>query len=190
MDLPQVRIEAAAGVLEAYRDGEMRVTVDMGPPRLGWREIPLAWEMDTREVALKFDPELGAPGCVSMGNPHAVFFVETLDQALVDRAGPLIERHWLFPQRVNVGFAQIQGRNRIRLKVWERGVGPTQACGTGACAALVAASRRGLVERRAVVELDGGELFIDWSETDDRVRMTGPVSVDDVGFLPELEMLT
>ncbi len=182
--LDSVRIETSAGILEAFAAGEGRVTIDMGPPGLGWRDIPLAWEMDTREVALQISPRLRAPGCVSMGNPHVVFFVPDIAAAPVNTAGPQIERHWLFPERANVGFAQVLGDDRIRLKVWERGVGQTAACGTGACAALVAAHRRGLAGREATLEMDGGELHIHWRASDDHVLMTGPVAVEFSGVLP------
>jgi diaminopimelate epimerase len=186
-DLDCVRIETSAGVLEARRAGETRVTIDMGPPGLDWRRIPLAWEMDTREIPLRINPRLGAPGCVSIGNPHVVFFVADVAAAPVNEAGPAIETHWLFPERANVGFAQVIDPGRIRLKVWERGVGQTAACGTGACAALVAAHRRGLCDRAATLEMDGGELFIEWREEDDHILMTGPVAVEFAGLLPDLE---
>jgi len=182
-----VRIETRAGVLEARRAGERRVTIDMGKPGLGWKDIPLAWEMDTREVYLQINPKLRAPGCVSIGNPHVVFFVRDIEVAPVREAGPRIEHHWLFPERANVGFAQIVDEGHIRLKVWERGVGQTVACGTGACAALVAAHRRGLCERAAVVEMDGGSVFIDWRADDDHVLMTGDVKLDYTGYLPARE---
>ncbi len=120
-----------------------------------------------------------------MGNPHVVFFVPDAEAAPVREVGPMIEHHLLFPQRANVGFAQIKGRDRIRLKVWERGAGLTKACGTGACAALVAAARRGLTDRKATVELDGGELTIEWREADGHVLMTGPVAVEFTGKLSE-----
>ena len=190
LDLDEVRISTAAGVLAARRDGAWRVTVDMGEPRLGWREIPLAQNMDTREIRLIFEDTLGAPGCVSMGNPHVTFFVADAEQTPAQTLGPPIESHWLFPERVNVGFAQIERRDRIRLRVWERGSGLTLACGTGACAAVVAAHRRGLCDRRATVETDGGELWIDWNDGDNHVLMTGPVRVEFTGYLPPLETLT
>ena len=121
----------------------------MGRPRLDWRDIPLAEEMDTRGIELQVGPidapHLHTPGAVSMGNPHVVFFVNDAEAAPVREAGSLIEHHPLFPEGVNVGFAEPRGRDRIRLRVWERGAGLTKACGTGACAALVAAHRRGLV---------------------------------------------
>src|SRR5207302_6834684 len=116
------------------------------------------------------------PGCVSMGNPHVVFFVPDAEAAPVAQVGPMIEHHLLFPERTNVGFAQIKAPDRIRLRVWERGAGLTKACGTGACAALVAAHRRGLTGRAATLELDGGELQVEWRASDDHVLMTGPVA--------------
>jgi diaminopimelate epimerase len=182
----QAVIETKAGTLYASRAGERLVSVDMGKPGLDWRDIPLASEQDTRalDVTLYDDPALAAaPGCVSMGNPHVVFFVADLDAAPVKTAGPAVERHPLFPQAVNAGFAQIVDRGRIRLKVWERGAGLTQACGTGACAALVAAARRDLTDRSAVIVTDGGELLIEWRD-DDHVIMTGPAAVDFAGELP------
>jgi diaminopimelate epimerase len=181
-------IETRSGLLRATRAGERQVSVDMGEPRLRWDEIPLAEEMDTRGIELQVGPidapHLHTPGCVSMGNPHVVFFVPDAEAAPVREVGPLIEHHPLFPEGVNVGFAEIRARDRIRLKVWERGAGLTKACGTGACAALVAAARRGLVDRKATLELDGGELVIEWREADGHVIMTGPAEVDFTGTLP------
>jgi diaminopimelate epimerase len=179
-------IETKAGRLYAERAGERLVSVDMGPPGLDWREIPLASEHDTRalDVALYNHPALTSPpGCVSMGNPHVVFFVADLEAAPVREAGPVIERHALFPEHVNVGFAQVIDRHRIKLRVWERGAGLTKACGTGACAALVAAARRDLTDRTATLELDGGELLVEW-RADNHVIMTGPAAVDFAGELP------
>ena len=175
--------------LLATAAGDNRVSVDMGEPRLRWNEIPLAEDMDTRNIELQIgpidSPRLHTPGAVSMGNPHVVFFVhETPDDAAVAGDGSLIEHHPLFPQAVNVGFAHILAPDRIRLRVWERGAGLTLACGTGACAALVAASRRGLTGRSATLILDGGELEIAWRE-DNHVIMTGAVAVDGAGVLPE-----
>ena len=181
-------IETKAGLIHATRAGPHRVTVDMGAPRLDWKDIPLAEEMDTVGIELQVGPIdaplLHTPGCVSMGNPHVVFFVEDAETAPVRQVGPMIEHHLLFPEGVNVGFAEIQARDRIRLKVWERGAGLTKACGTGACAALVAAARRGLTDRKATLVLDGGELTIEWRESDGHVLMTGPVAVEFSGVLP------
>jgi len=178
-------IETRAGRLVARRAGERLVSVDMGEPRLDWREIPLAEAQDTRALAVRLydHPALAAaPGCVSMGNPHVTFFVDDLAAAPVTEAGPVVERHPLFPEHVNVGFARVEARDRIRLRVWERGAGLTQACGTGACAALVAAARSDLADRAATLALDGGELFVEWRD-DGHVIMTGPAVVDFAGEL-------
>ena len=179
-------IETKAGRLVATRAGDRLVSVDMGEPGLEWQQIPLAEAHDTAalDVILYHHADLMAPpGCVSMGNPHVVFFVPDVDAVPIAKIGPVIEKHPLFPQHVNVGFAQIVERDYIRLRVWERGAGLTKACGTGACAALVAASRRDLVGRYATIELDGGELHIEWRE-DGHVVMTGPAAVDFMGELP------
>lgn len=182
-------IETKAGLVEARRAGPNAVAVDMGEPGLDWTQIPLAEAMDTDRVELQVGPIdaplLHTPGCVSMGNPHVVFFVDDAEAAPVREVGPMIERHPLFPQGVNVGFAEVQASDRIRLRVWERGAGLTKACGTGACAALVAACRRGLTGREATVVVDGGELRIAWRESDGHVLMTGPVEVEFSGVLPE-----
>lgn len=163
------------------------VTVDMGRPWLAWDEIPLAEEMDTRGIELQVGPIdaplVHTPGAVSMGNPHVVFFTDRLDDAFVRGTGSLIERHPLFPEGVNVGFAQVLAPDHIRLRVWERGAGLTRACGTGACAALVACARRGLTGRSAAVDVDGGRLLIDWDEATDHVFMTGPVELERTGSL-------
>ena len=165
------------------------VRVDMGVPGTDWTQVPLAEEMDTRGIELQLGPIdaplLHTPGAVSMGNPHVVFFTDRLDDAVVRGSGSLIEHHPLFPEGVNVGFAHVLARDHIRLRVWERGAGLTRACGTGACAALVAAVRRGLTDRRARLELDGGDLQIDWDETSGHVFMTGPIEIDGTGTLPD-----
>jgi diaminopimelate epimerase len=184
----RVTIDTAGGPTVAMRAGDLRITVDMGAPRLDWTQIPLAEEMDTRGIELQIGPidapVLHTPGAVSMGNPHVVFFVDhTPDDAFVRGSGSLIEHHPLFPEAVNVGFAHVEARDRIRFRVWERGAGLTKACGTGACAALVATARRGLTDRRATVVMDGGEVVIDWDEATDHVFMTGPVEVERTGGL-------
>ncbi len=184
----EARFETLAGPLHALAAGDRRVTVDMGPPGLDWRDIPLAEEMDTKNIELAVGPPtapiLHTPGCVSIGNPHVVFFTSRLDDATVAGVGPMIERHPLFPEGVNVGFCEVRDSGRLRLRVWERGAGLTKACGTGACAALVAAHRRGLCGREAEVELDGGALHIGWREGDGHVLMTGDVAVEYTGMLP------
>ncbi|WP_363349643.1 diaminopimelate epimerase [Methylocystis echinoides] len=168
-----------AGRIETRREAETLFTVDMGEPRLDWREIPLARQADTRAVAL--DPPVeGAPAhfsAVSMGNPHAVFFVPDARAVALETLGGKLERHPLFPERANISFAQILARDDILLRVWERGTGATQACGSAACATLVAAVRAGLSERRARLRLPGGDLTIDW-RTDNHVLMTGPVEFE------------
>ncbi len=181
------RIATDAGVLEARRAAGGLVTVDMGVPALRGRAIPLAREMDTRELDLEAAPGLAAPGAVSMGNPHVVFFVDDAEGADAARLGPIVEHDPLFPEGVNVGFAQIVAADRIRLKVWERGAGLTRACGTGACAAVVAAHRRHLADRHVTVEMDGGSLDIEWRRDDRHVLMTGPVAVEFTGRLPDGE---
>lgn len=176
----RIRIRVVQGLLDCAVNADGSVSVDMGAPRLDWQEIPLAERMDTRRLDIKVGPidapVLHTPAAVSMGNPHCVFFVEDVTAHAIDRIGPMIEHHPLFPERTNVEFAQILSRTHIRLRVWERGVGITMACGTGACATLVAAQRRGLVERRATITLDGGDLEIEWREADSHVIMTGPAS--------------
>ncbi len=183
----RVVIDTAAGPTVAMRAADGQVAVDMGPPRLAWDEIPLAEEMDTRGIELQVGPIdaplVHTPGAVSMGNPHVVFFTDRLDDGFVRGTGSLIEHHPLFPAGVNVGFAHVLAPDHIRLRVWERGAGLTKACGTGACAALVACARRGLVGRSAVVEVDGGRLFIDWDEASGHVFMTGPVELERTGLL-------
>jgi diaminopimelate epimerase len=173
--------ETSAGKLSARREGG-RIWVDMGSPLLKWEEIPLSERMDTRGIDLKIgpidDPYLKLPGAVNMGNPHIVFFVPQLDQIDVRAVGSLLEHHPLFPEGVNVGFAQVNGRDRIRLRVWERGAGLTKACGTGACAAVVAGHRRKLLDRKASVAMDGGLLAVEWLESDDHVILTGPVELE------------
>ena len=186
-EFKKVVIATKAGVLLAERVGERMVRVDMGQPGLDWQAIPLAEEMDTRGIELQVGPidapVLHTPGCVNMGNPHVVFFVPDVAAAPVAQVGPMIEHHRLFPERTNVNFAEIVSRDHIKLRVWERGVGETRACGTGACAALVAAARRGLVDRKARIELAGGDLEIEWTR-DGHVLMTGPIEVEFTGALP------
>ncbi len=180
----EVSIETKAGILHATRVGDKMIAVDMGKPKLLWHEIPIAEEMQTIRIELQIgpidNPVLWGPGVVSMGNPHCVFFVENAETAPVAEVGPMIEFHPLFPEQTNVEFAQIINRKAIRMRVWERGVGITKACGTGACATLVAAVRRKLCDRRAVIILDGGNLEIEWRD-DDHVIMTGPIAIDGVG---------
>jgi len=181
-DKDEVVIETKAGLLKCRSAGDMQIAVDMGPPQLEWDQVPLAEAMHTHHIDVKVgpidDPVLSNPGAVSMGNPHCVFFVEDFERARPDRVGPMIEFHPLFPEQVNVGFARVDSDGKMRLKVWERGVGMTLACGTGACAAVVAAVRQKRTDRKVEVEVDGGTLFIEWREADDHVIMTGPVELE------------
>lgn len=178
----RVTIQTEADMLKAFRADDGLITVDMGAPLLGWEDIPLSEKMDVRGVDVKIGPIdapiLARPAVVSMGNPHAVFFVKDVDAYDIPAIGPLVEWHPLFPEGTNVGFAQVIDRETIRLRVWERGSGLTKACGTGACAALVCAARAGHTGRKARLILDGGDLLIDWRESDDRVYMTGPVELE------------
>ena len=170
-----VTIETVAGLLATELLPDRSVAVDMGPARTGWRDIPLAREMETDRVDLTLGP-LAEPVCSNIGNPHATFFVADAEAIDLAALGPPLEHHPLFPERANIGVATVLDRDRLRLRVWERGVGITRACGTGACAALVAGHRRGLTGRRAAVALDGGTLDIDWRE-DGHVVMTGPAAL-------------
>jgi len=177
------RIETPAGMLYAERAGDKVITVDMGSPLLRWEEIPIARAMDT--VRLDYSHSgLEGPGAVNMGNPHVVFFVENVAATPVEAIGPAVEHDALFPQRANVGFAEVRRPEQIRLRVWERGVGLTKACGTGACAAVVAAHRQGRAGRKVEVLVDGGSLEIEWRAGDDRVLMTGPIELEGTGELP------
>ncbi|HTN10724.1 MAG TPA: diaminopimelate epimerase [Acetobacteraceae bacterium] len=170
----QLVIQTISGHLPAELLAEGRVAVDMGEVRLDWRSIPLAAAADTLHLPLSEGP-VADPAAASMGNPHATFFVADLAATPVETIGPKLEHAAIFPERANIGFVQVLARDRIRLRVWERGAGLTLACGSGACAALVNAARRGLTARRAAVLVDGGELEIEWRD-DNHVLMTGPVA--------------
>jgi len=170
----KIKIETVAGILSAEEVEDGNIAVDMGPVGFEWRDIPLAREMDTLNLGLTAGP-LSDPVGVNVGNPHAVFFVEDVAAVAMEEFGPKIETDPLFPEHVNVEAAQVLGDGTIRMRVWERGVGITRACGSGACATAVAAARRGLSGRSAIVILDGGALGIDWRD-DNHIVMTGPVA--------------
>lgn len=190
-----VTIETRAGLLFASDAGEPEmVTVDMGVPRLKWDEIPLAEPFaDTRAVELQIGPIdapiLHSPSCVSMGNPHAIFWVDDVEAYDLERIGPMLEHHPLFPERANISLAHVTADDALTLKVWERGVGLTLACGTAACAAAVAAARTRRTGRRVSVRLPGGTLLIHWRPEDDHVLMTGAVETEFEGLL-DRAMLT
>ncbi len=171
-------IETAGGLI-ATSPVDGGIAVDMGEPRFGWDQIPLAYAMDTLTMPVGWD-ELEGPAAVNVGNPHAVFFVEHPAGIDLERLGPLIEHDPLFPSRVNVNVAKITARDAITLRVWERGVGETRACGTGACATAIAAMRRGQCDRKVTVTLTGGPLLIEWGE-DGRITMTGAAATSFCG---------
>ena len=188
----RLALETEAGVVEVRRVADRCFTVDMGRPRLKWDEIPLSEPFpDTRRIELQIgpidDPVLHSPGVVSMGNPHAVFFVDRDPESYdLDRIGPMLEAHPIFPERANISIAQVVGRETIRSRVWERGTGLTLACGTAACATVVAASRLRMIGRNATVSQPGGNLAVEW-RADDHVLMTGPVHLEGEGtFAPEI----
>jgi diaminopimelate epimerase len=184
--------ETTAGILNCWKNADGLFTVDMGVPRFKWNEIPLAEEFrDTRAIELQIGPidkpVLHSPSAVSMGNPHAIFWVDDVNAYDLARFGPLLENHPIFPERANITLAQIVARAHIVIRTWERGAGLTKACGSAACAAAVAAARLKRTGRKMKVSLPGGELTIEWREKDDHVLMTGPVEFEFKGrFDPAL----
>ena len=176
----ELRIDSRGGLLTCRADGDL-VSVDMGVPRLDWREIPMAQAVETVAFDLPLDAEgaagLGKAAAVAAPNPHCVFFVGDAERAPVAIVGPRVENHPWFPARTNVEFVERRSEGALRMRVWERGVGITDACGTGACASVVAAHRRGLTGREVDVLLDGGTLHIHWRENDDHLVMTGPATL-------------
>ncbi len=182
-------LETKAGPLPVERVSDTVFTVDMGPPRLAWNEIPLRDPYpDTRSIAvdtrLPEAPELRNPSAVGMGNPHAIFWVADATAYDLAAIGPTLEHDPVFPQRANISFAQVLDPEHVLLRVWERGAGATRACGSAACATLVAGARKGLTGRKATISLPGGDLLIEWRESDDHVLMTGPVELEHEGTFP------
>jgi diaminopimelate epimerase len=175
-------LETAQARLECLRKAATIFTVDMGRPRFAWNEIPLRDPFHDTRIELQIGPidapVLHTPSAVNMGNPHAIFWVDDIEAYDLARIGPLLENHPVFPERANISLAHVISREHIALKVWERGTGLTRACGSAACAALVAAARKGLTGRRAIVSLPGGDLDIEWRESDGHVLMTGPVELE------------
>jgi len=181
-------IETVAGLLSSRRGARGTITVDMGPPRFGWQEIPLANAVkDTHHLPVALD-DLADPVGVSMGNPHCVFFVPNAEAVAIERLGPLVEHHRLFPERTNVEVVSVEAPDRMRMRVWERGVGLTLACGSGACAVMAAAHARGLVGARATVVADGGSLDMEIT-AEGHVLMTGPAALSFRGELFEDTLL-
>ena len=185
-----LKFETRAGVLDVSVQGIDRITVDMGSPRFGWRDIPLAEPFhDTRTIELQIGPIdkpiLHSPSAVNVGNPHAVFWVADVAAYDLGRIGPMLENHPIFPERANISLAHVTSPTAITLRVWERGAGLTRACGSAACAATVCAARKKLAERAVTVTLPGGPLGIEW-RADDRILMTGPVELEHEGVLEAL----
>jgi diaminopimelate epimerase len=182
-----VTYETRAGLLSCWQGPSADLyTVDMGPPKFGWKDIPLAEEFrDTRSIELQIGPidapVLHTPSAVSMGNPHAIFWVDNPQNYDLRQIGPQLEQHPLFPERANITLAATPSRDRIVIRTWERGAGLTKACGSAACAVAVAAARLGRTGRKVTVTLPGGDLAIEWREGDDHVLMTGPVEYEHAG---------
>jgi diaminopimelate epimerase len=182
-----LKFETKAGILDAVVESISRISVDMGRPRFGWSDIPLAEPFhDTKRIELQIGPIdapiLHSPSVVNIGNPHAVFWVEDVAAFDLGRIGPMLENHPLFPDRANISLAHVTSPGSITLRVWERGAGLTKACGSAACAAAVCAARKRLTGRQVRVTVPGGPLEIEWC-ADDRVVMTGPVEVEHEGVL-------
>jgi diaminopimelate epimerase len=184
--------ETKAGLINCWKSGKDHFTVDMGKPRFRWDEIPLAEEFhDTRRIELQLgpidNPVLHSPSVVNMGNPHAIFWVDDPSIYDLERFGPLLENHMIFPERANITLAAVKSREHIVIRTWERGAGLTKACGSAACAVTVAAARLRRTGRKLRVTLPGGDLVVEWRESDDHVLMTGPVELEFKGiFAPSL----
>ncbi len=190
---PTLTVETRAGLLACFKDDVPLIsTVDMGAPRFQWNEIPLAEEFfDTRAIELQIGPIdhpiLHSPSAVSMGNPHAVFWVDDVAAYDLGKIGPMLEQHPIFPERANISLAKVAARDHLIVRTWERGAGLTRACGSAACAAAVCGARTKRTDRKVTVTLPGGDLAIEWRERDDHVLMTGPVEYEFEGrFDPAL----
>src|SRR5882724_563712 len=189
----EASIETNAGLLKAFDTGIPElITVDMGRPRFLWNEIPLAEPFhDTRAIELQIGPIdapiLHSPSAVNLGNPHAIFWVDDVEAYDLDRFGPMLENHPIFPERANITLAHIVDRDHITIRTWERGAGLTKACGSAACATAVAAARLKRANRIVEITLPGGKLAIEWREHDDHVLMTGTADFEYEGrFDPAL----
>ncbi|MDR1827602.1 MAG: diaminopimelate epimerase [Methylobacteriaceae bacterium] len=185
----RVRLTIGRRFVWCRRDGETTFTVNMGVPKWNWDEIPLAEPFhDTTGIELQIgpidDPILSTPSVVSMGNPHAIFWVTDVEAYDLAAIGSLLEFHPIFPERANISLAQVETREHIILRTWERGAGLTKACGSAACAVVVAAARKEMTGRRARVSQRGGDLLIEWRKSDSQVLMTGPVELEHEGVFP------
>ena len=181
-------IETAGGFLTAQKAGEHLVTIDQGLPKFGWKDIPLSEDFpDTRHIELQVGPIdaplLHSPSVVNVGNPHCIFWVKDLDVVDLSRVGPMLENHPLFPQRANITLAKVVARDHVLLKVWERGAGLTQACGTAACATMAAGHRIKIIDAACRVTLPGGDLLMSVNDAG-HVLMTGPAALDFEGIVP------
>ena len=179
----QFYFETPAGLLACWAADGGQFTADLGLPRFAWQEIPLAEPFaDTRAIELQIGPIeapiLFSPSVVNVGNPHALFWVDDVDAYDLGNIGPMLENHPIFPQRANISLVAIRSRTALRVRTWERGAGLTKACGSAACAAVVAAARSGRTDRAARASLPGGDLDISWRERDDHVLMTGPAVLE------------
>ncbi len=176
------KVETRAGILENHVRDQQTITVDMGEPRFGWQDIPLAEEFrDTRAIELQIgpidNPVLHSPSVVNVGNPHAIFWVDDVDAYQLEKLGPMLENHPIFPERANISLAHVTSPETLDLRTWERGAGLTLACGSAACAAAVSAARKKLTGRKVVVTLPGGPLTIEWNAAN-KILMTGPVAFE------------
>jgi diaminopimelate epimerase len=181
------KVETIAGVLDVHVADQSSITVDMGEPKFDWKDIPLAEEFrNTRAIELQIgpidDPVLHSPSVVNVGNPHAIFWVDDVTAYDLERLGPMLENHPIFPERANISLAEVTSRETITLRTWERGAGLTLACGSAACAAAVSAARKKLTGRKVTVTLPGGPLDVAWTESN-RILMTGPVAFEYEGSL-------
>ncbi len=183
-------IETKGGFLTAKKAGEHLVTIDQGLPKFAWRDIPLSEDFpDTRHIELQVGPIdaplIHSPSVVNVGNPHCIFWVHDLNVVDLARVGPMLENHPLFPERANISLAQVVARDHVLLKVWERGAGLTQACGTAACATMAAGYRIKIIDARCKITLPGGDLLMGVNDDNGHVMMTGPAALDFEGTLPE-----
>jgi diaminopimelate epimerase len=184
-----VTIDTLGGFLVCQKVANGMVTVDMGIPRFGWRDIPLSEPFaDTRHIELQLGPIdaplIHSPSVINVGNPHCIFWVKNLDVVDLAKAGPMLEHHPIFPERANITLARVDAKDHVTIKVWERGAGMTRACGTAACATIASASRIKLTGRKATITLPGGDLAMEWRESDDHILMTGPIAYEFEGTLP------
>ncbi len=187
-DKSSLLLQSDAGLLTVKDAGDGLISVDMGMPKFGWADIPLAEPFhDTRYIELQIGPidrpVLHSPSVVNVGNPHAIFWVDDVDAYDLGRFGPLLENHPIFPERANISLAEVLSPEHVKVRVWERGAGLTRACGSAACAVAVSAARTKRTGRNVRISLPGGDLLIDWRD-DDRIVMTGPAELEHVGELP------